>query len=432
MKERLTNNLGLKILAVVIAVFMWLIMVNVSNPLTTDSKSVTVEMINEDVLNKSNLTYEMIGKNTVTVSYEVRVRDQYRISASDFFAYADLSQLYDVTGSIPVQVDIANEAVRPLIQGTPTVRPGVVRIETEPLQKKRFDIKAHTVGTEQEGYALGSVTFNPEYVYATGARSVIGQISSVGVEINIDGINSDRDGVARVKFYDANDNELKVQGDVKLNLEEVEYHVTILSVKNLALDFQVQGKVADGYRFTGVDCSIKNVSVEGLRSVLASISTLTVPGELLRLDGATKDVKIEVNLSQLLPDNISMAKEADLTAIVTLKVEPLETREVACDLKLTSFENGRENYNYYFEQEKVNLSIRGLQEDLEKLKEDDIAYSVDVGGMGPGVHPVELEVRLSDGFEMMGQEPVMIIVEDLSEESSAASEESSEGDNHTD
>ena len=288
------------------------------------------------------------------------------------------------------------------------------------------------MGTEQEGYALGSVTFNPEYVYATGARSVIGQISSVGVEINIDGINSDRDGVARVKFYDANDNELKVQGDVKLNLEEVEYHVTILSVKNLALDFQVQGKVADGYRFTGVDCSIKNVSVEGLRSVLASISTLTVPGELLRLDGATKDVKIEVNLSQLLPDNISMAKEADLTAIVTLKVEPLETREVACDLKRTSFENGRENYNYYFEQEKVNLSIRGLQEDLEKLKEDDIAYSVDVGGMGPGVHPVELEVRLSDGFEMMGQEPVMIIVEDLSEESSAASEESSEGDNHTD
>ena len=101
-------------------------------------------------------------------------------------------------------------------------------------------------------------------------------------------------------------------------------------------------------------------------------------------------------------------------------------------MKRTSFENGRENYNYYFEQEKVNLSIRGLQEDLEKLKEDDIAYSVDVGGMGPGVHPVELEVRLSDGFEMMGQEPVMIIVEDLSEESSAASEESSEGDNHTD
>lgn len=65
MKERLTNNLGLKILSVVIAVFMWLIMVNVSNPLVSDSQEVTVDMINAEVLEKSNLTYEIIGKKTV-------------------------------------------------------------------------------------------------------------------------------------------------------------------------------------------------------------------------------------------------------------------------------------------------------------------------------------------------------------------------------
>ena len=79
MKERLTNNLGLKILSVVIAVFMWLIMVNVSNPLVSDSQEVTVDMINAEVLEKSNLTYEIIGKKTVTISYEVRIRDRYKI-----------------------------------------------------------------------------------------------------------------------------------------------------------------------------------------------------------------------------------------------------------------------------------------------------------------------------------------------------------------
>lgn len=428
MKERLTNNLGLKILAVVLAVFMWLIMVNVSNPLMTDSKTVTVEMVNEDVLKKSNLTYEMIGKNTVTVSYEVRVRDQYRISASDFYAYADLSQLYDVTGSIPVQVDIANDAVRPLIQGTPSVRPGVVRIETEPLQRKRFDLKAFTAGTEQEGYALGSVSFNPEYVYATGPRSVIGQISSVGVELNIDGINSDREGIGRVKFYDANDNELRVQGDVELNMEEVEYHITILNVKNLALDFQINGTVADGYRFTGVESSIKSISVEGLRSVLASISTLTVPGELLRLDGAKKDVQVEVNLAQLLPDNITMAHGQESIALVTLKVEALEVREVECELVDTLFVQEKDEYSYYFEEDKVVLSVRGLAEDLEKLQPDDISLSIDVGGMGPGVHPAQLDVVLSDGFELVSQGPAMIVVEDLTTGPNAESE----GPDHVD
>lgn len=64
-----------------------------------------MEMINAEVLEKSNLTYEIIGKKTVTISYEVRIRDRYKISASDFYVYADLAEMYDVTGSVPVKIE---------------------------------------------------------------------------------------------------------------------------------------------------------------------------------------------------------------------------------------------------------------------------------------------------------------------------------------
>lgn len=413
MKERLTNNLGLKILAVVLAVFMWLIMVNVSNPLMTETRTVAVEIINEDILEKSNLTYELQGKNTVTVSYDVRVRDQYRVTASDFYAYADLSQLYDVTGSIPVQVEIANDSVRPLIEGTPTVKPGVVQIKTEPLQRKRFDLRAHTTGTEQEGYALGQVSLNPGYVYVTGAVSVIGQISSAGVDLKIDGINSDQDGSARVKFYDANDNELNLGSEVRLNIEEVDYHITILNVKNLALDFQVGGTVRDGFRFTGVECDVKSVSVEGLKAALASVNTLTIPEEMLNVDGATGDVQVEVDLREILPDNITMANDSATTALVTLKVEALTVKEVEYDLIDVMFEGGQESYSYYFEQDKVTLQVRGLSEDLERIQNGDIILGLDVEGMEPGVYPARFNASLRDGFELVGQSPVMITVEDL-------------------
>lgn len=413
MKERLTNNLGLKILAVVLAVFMWLIMVNVSNPLMTETRTVAVEIINEDILEKSNLTYELQGKNTVTVSYDVRVRDQYRVTASDFYAYADLSQLYDVTGSIPVQVEIANDSVRPLIEGTPTVKPGVVQIKTEPLQRKRFDLRAHTTGTEQEGYALGQVSLNPGYVYVTGAVSVIGQISSAGVDLKIDGINSDQDGSARVKFYDANDNELNLGSEVRLNIEEVDYHITILNVKNLALDFQVGGTVRDGFRFTGVECDVKSVSVEGLKAALASVNTLTIPEEMLNVDGATGDVQVEVDLREILPDNITMANDSVTTALVTLKVEALTVKEVEYDLIDVMFEGGQEGYSYYFEQDKVTLQVRGLSEDLERIQNGDIILGLDVEGMEPGVYPARFNASLRDGFELVGQSPVMITVEDL-------------------
>ena len=427
MKERITNNLGLKILSVVLAVFMWLIMVNVSNPLITDDKEVTVEILNEDILKDSNLTYETISKTTVTISYKVRTRDQYRVRESDFYAYADLAELYDVTGAIPVKVEVTNPTARSLIEGTPTAKPGVVRIETEPLQRKRFELTAHPEGETEEGFAQGEIALNPKYVYATGAESVIGQISSAGVSIKLEGANSDIAGVEKVRLYDANGNELTNLGSqVELSQENVDYTVTILKVKNLALDFQVSGTVADGYRFTGVESGIRSISVEGLKSTLASISTLTVPAELLNVNGATSDVQVEVDLTQLLPDNITIANGMNSTIVVTLKVEPLVTKDVECELLNVEFVGERENYSYYFNQDQVVIQIRGLEEDLERIQPSDIQLSIDVGDMEPGVRPAGLDVSLSEGFEVVGQGPLMIMVEDLDAEM-----ESQEGGSHS-
>ena len=113
MKRKLTNNLGLKLLSIGLAIAAWLMVVNVVNPLVVDSEEVPVEMVNEDILSKANLTYELIGKKTVTVTYEVRTRDRYKVSAKDFYAYADLANLYDVTGAIPVNVEVINRVFSP-------------------------------------------------------------------------------------------------------------------------------------------------------------------------------------------------------------------------------------------------------------------------------------------------------------------------------
>ena len=62
MKEKLTNNLGLKALSVALAIFAWFMVVDVVNPLVESSVEVPIEIINEDILRKANLTYEVVGK----------------------------------------------------------------------------------------------------------------------------------------------------------------------------------------------------------------------------------------------------------------------------------------------------------------------------------------------------------------------------------
>lgn len=409
MKEKLTNNLGLKILSIGLAIFAWFMVVNVVNPLVVDTEEVPVEMINEDILSRANLTYELVGKKTVTVTYEVRTRDRYRVSASDFYAYADLANLYDVTGSIPVTVEVTNLDARGLIEGAVTVKPGVVRIQTEELQRKRFDVVPHVTGEAAEGYAIGNVMVRPEYVYVTGPISVVGQINSVGVEVEVPGIESDVSGSSRVILYDANGNELVgLEDKVTLSRGEVDYQVSVLRVKNLSLDFQVSGEVADGYRFTGVDSDVRTISVEGMKSALASLSTIMVPGELLNISGATQDVTVEVDLNELLPDNVSMAAASATSAMITLRVEKLEERGFSLNTRGLQLAGVSEEYEYEFEEDQVTVWIRGLSEDLDRLDSSSLVGLVDVSMLGAGDMDVDVEMELTEGFELMRSDPLRL------------------------
>ncbi len=409
MKEKLTNNLGLKILSIGLAIFAWFMVVNVVNPLVVDTEEVPVEMINEDILSRANLTYELVGKKTVTVTYEVRTRDRYRVSASDFYAYADLANLYDVTGSIPVTVEVTNRDARGLIEGAVTVKPGVVRIQTEELQRKRFDVVPHVTGEAAEGYAIGNVMVRPEYVYVTGPISVVGQINSVGVEVEVPGIESDVSGSSRVILYDANGNELVgLEDKVTLSRGEVDYQVSVLRVKNLSLDFQVSGEVADGYRFTGVDSDVRTISVEGMKSALASLSTIMVPGELLNISGATQDVTVEVDLNELLPDNVSMAAASATSAMITLRVEKLEERGFSLNTRGLQLAGVSEEYEYEFEEDQVTVWIRGLSEDLDRLDSSSLVGLVDVSMLGAGDMDVDVEMELTEGFELMRSDPLQL------------------------
>ena len=74
MKEKQNKRWGLLLISFLCAFLVWLGVVNVADPVMTDTVEVPVEIVNSDVLTKNNLTYEVVGKSTTTVQYEVRRR----------------------------------------------------------------------------------------------------------------------------------------------------------------------------------------------------------------------------------------------------------------------------------------------------------------------------------------------------------------------
>ena len=52
-----TNNLVLKISSLAIAFFVWIVVINISNPVVTRSQTVNLEVLNADVITDAGKTY---------------------------------------------------------------------------------------------------------------------------------------------------------------------------------------------------------------------------------------------------------------------------------------------------------------------------------------------------------------------------------------
>ena len=209
MEKKLSNNLGLKVLSVFLAFFVWLAVMNIANPKVMRSQEVPLEILNGDILESSGKTYEVIGdRDTVTVYYKVTTSDSANIKASDFRAYIDLADVYEPTGAVPVKLEVKNNSNK---LESVVSKPSVIRIETEDLQRKPFNLETKTEGVTEDGYNPGVATVSPTYIYVSGPVSVVGRISSVGIVINVEGANSDLSGTLPVRCFDANNNDLTDQ-----------------------------------------------------------------------------------------------------------------------------------------------------------------------------------------------------------------------------
>ncbi|MDQ0152642.1 YbbR domain-containing protein [Moryella indoligenes] len=408
MKERVVNNLSLKLLSVGLAFIIWLAVVNISNPEVTRTKTVSLNVVNGDVLSNAGKAYEVQNGETVVVSYQVRTRDAYRITADDFRASIDLRDLYAVTGSVPVTVEVMRN--KELISGTPTARPGVVRVLTEDIQNKSFSLTTATDGTPADGFEVGSMTLTPATVMVSGPVSQVGRISSAGVRVSVEGISDDQMGHADVTYYDANGNEISfAEGEISVEPKEIYYDIDMLRGKSLPLSFTVSGEAAEGFRLSGTECSVKSVAVVGEHSLLENLTELKVSGPMLSIEGAREDKDVTLDLNHFLPDGVTVSGNPII--VVTLKVEALNTKAFQLSLASGIDTRGkREDYVYQLTPDLLSVELSGLPEELAEVDAADLKAYIDLTGFGVGLHAGELRLTAPEGTTVASVTPFTVVV----------------------
>ena len=161
--------------------------------------------------------------------------------------------------------------------------------------------------------------------------------------------------------------------------------------------------MADGYRYTGIESSVNSVEVVGLKSDLAEVSSITIPQSVLNLSGATGDREVTIDLNDYLPEGAQlMGTDSELT--VVLKVEALEERTFELPTSRISQVGASSLYSYQYDQDSIQVVVRGLMEDLDQLNEESLTAEVDVSDMEPGPHQaaVTFDLGAASGRTLFG------------------------------
>lgn len=326
LKKLFRENIGLKLLSLALALMVWLMVVNISKPEIIDSRMVRLEVKNEDVLASQGKTWSIEGKDSVSISYRVRMDQKMRIKSSDFQAYIDLAD-YSITGAVPVYVQVLNDKAS-LIEDV-SARPQVIHIKTEDIQRKKFDLQVKVLNRTEvgAGYKVGSVLVSPEQIYATGPESEIGKISSIGIEIDVKGLEQNKDDVATPKFYDANGKEIVGMDKlVSLSVAQIQYTVSLHKLKELHLIPHLVGEPATDYVLSGTEINPQTMVVSAAASVIDELSGIDLP--MVNISNMSASQSFSFDISSLLPAGVSLAQpgtQAELT--VNISYAPPETEE---------------------------------------------------------------------------------------------------------
>lgn len=319
LKSWLLHNTTFKIVSIIGGFLIWLFVANYSNPEIVDAVSADLLTKNAYSFLSSDQVYTL-SSDEVYITYKVRSKYQDTIKSSDFKAYVDFSEIDEspVKGTLPVHVETTNLAGSKITDIK--VEPARIAIHTEKIQQKKFAVECTIDGTVANGYIEGEVEMSPEYLYVKGPVSVIGQISSTGINIDIDGISEDLTGTSQIVFYDANGNELENIGSKLSYAGDISFTVPVFRTKSLSINAFAGGMPGTGYTVDSVETSPTFLSVYGPDEVLNKYSYVLIPGSDIDVNGITQNKTLNLDVSKYVPEGLTLLQNnPEITVYVKVR-----------------------------------------------------------------------------------------------------------------
>lgn len=410
-KDKLLHNLGLKILALITGIILWLIVVNINDPvISTTLGGISVEVLNADVLASKGEVYEVVDNtDTIAVSVSAKRTILDYLNTSNIRATADMEELNETDGTIRIRVE-SNRYSNQIDSLKP--RTEYLKVKIENKKSTQFRIEPVVTGEPKEGYVVGSVNMNQNIVYVSGPESVVSKIARAVTEVSVEGMSGNVSTNMDLKYYDE-DGGLIDESHLNQNITNVDLDVEILATKEVGILISPSGTPAAGYGMSGVVTTTpETILIAGTTRALRDVDSIQIPDEKVNVDGINSTQQFAVDITKYLPDGISLAdSEFEGKVIVTVEIEEYTVKTVELPKSRISVINVPDGYTASFGtvSEAVSFDVMGREKDLDALDAGEISASVDVKAymeqnnlstLKKSSYMMPLTPQLPDGIEL--------------------------------
>jgi len=402
MKERLTRNLGMKIISLIIAVFLWIIINGLTDPITTEViEDIPVRLVNEEAMNSVGKIFEVVSGDYITVKVRAKRSVAESLDIDDFFAVADVSKMTEMHAvEIVVNCTSFNETEVEILAKRTDDGTGMMMLALEESDTQSFAVSVVPDGTVADGYYITESLVSPNLLTITGSKTQIGKIAKIAVLVNVDGATGSFVQSGTPIVYDVNGNVIE-SSKLSFSAEQVQVSMTLLPTKQIQVRVTENGTPFYNYDCTGVEYAPNTVLIAGKSEDLAKISQLDL---MCDISNARTDVEselgIEEHLNKLYGDKYILVGENDHVS-VKATIERMQSREISLMTSGLELRDLADDLSVEFSEITTEITVVAVPKYLEDISAASLEPYIDCSAFTePGEYVAVIRTQQPENAEV--------------------------------
>ena len=399
MKRKLTNNISLKILSVFLAIMLWLVVINVSDPEKTSTiNNIPITIINEESITGQEMVYEVLAgaKASVQVTGPRTIIDS--LDAQSFTATADLSKL-SKTGAVEVEVELVTPSYRSKVDIDVKT---TMKVSVEDLLHKEFVAEVYDKGSLAEGYVIYGRKMEDSVVEVIAPESVMATIAKVCVAVDVTGAKDDFTVNAKFQAYDNRGIVINAEkNNIKFSVEETSVDVTVYPIKQIPFVYEIDEDKYPDAIITSTNISRQNIMVVGRTDSLSKIDEIVLDTSSLNIIPEQSSYELSYTLKDLLPEGVLVYGE-DKTVSIKVETDAIISKSFNVPVNDIAIKSLGDGLSAAHETTgTLTYTLKGRKSILDIFVVEDNPLFVSTKNLGVGDYNLEVVMDLEEGLELV-------------------------------